>query len=61
MTAGHDELERALPRMLEGDEDAFRVVYRAVHAPLLRYLTVLVGPATPRTWRRRPGPRPSVT
>ena len=31
--------------MLAGDEGAFRTVYRAVQPPLLRYLTVLVGPA----------------
>jgi RNA polymerase sigma-70 factor (ECF subfamily) len=30
--------------MCRGDGDAFRVVYRSVHAPLLRYLEVLVGP-----------------
>ena len=30
--------------MLAGDEDALRTVYRQVHPPLLRYLTVLVGP-----------------
>ena len=30
--------------MLTGDEAAFRTVYRAVQPPLLRYLTVLVGP-----------------
>lgn len=29
--------------MLTGDEGAFRTVYRAVHPPLLRYLSVLVG------------------
>jgi len=29
--------------MLGGDEAAFRRVYRAVHPPLLRYLTVMVG------------------
>lgn len=31
--------------MRSGDEAAFRRVYRAVQPPLLRYLTVLVGPA----------------
>lgn len=31
--------------MLAGDEGAFRTVYREVQPPLLRYLTVLVGPA----------------
>ena len=30
--------------MLDGDDDALRTVYRQVHPPLLRYLTVLVGP-----------------
>ena len=30
--------------MCAGDGDAFRVVYRAVQAPLLRYLDILVGP-----------------
>ena len=29
--------------MLTGDEGAFRTVYRSIHPPLLRYLTVLVG------------------
>ncbi|MFN8192976.1 MAG: sigma-70 family RNA polymerase sigma factor [Nocardioidaceae bacterium] len=37
-------LDRAVQQMLAGDEDAFRLVYRTVHAPLLRYLSVLVGP-----------------
>jgi RNA polymerase sigma-70 factor (ECF subfamily) len=36
-------LDEAVARMCRGDGDAFRVVYRAVHAPLLRYLEVLVG------------------
>ena len=31
--------------MLAGDESGFRVVYRAIQPPLLRYLTVLVGSA----------------
>ena len=30
-------------RMLDGDEDAFRELYRAIQPGLLRYLTVLVG------------------
>ena len=30
--------------MLSGDDDALRTVYHQVHPPLLRYLTVLVGP-----------------
>ena len=29
--------------MLTGDEGAFRTVYRSIHPPLLRYLSVLVG------------------
>ncbi len=37
-------LDEAVALMCHGDGDAFRVVYRAVHAPLLRYLEVLVGP-----------------
>lgn len=37
-------LDVAVQQMLAGDEVAFRVVYGAVHPPLLRYLTVLVGP-----------------
>ncbi len=37
-------LDEAVARLREGDGDAFRVVYRAVHPTLLRYLTVLVGP-----------------
>jgi RNA polymerase sigma-70 factor, ECF subfamily len=41
---GPDPLDEAVARMCRGDADAFRVVYRTVHAPLLRYLEVLVGP-----------------
>jgi RNA polymerase sigma-70 factor (ECF subfamily) len=37
-------LDEAVQRMCAGDGDAFRVVYRAVQAPLLRYLDILVGP-----------------
>ncbi len=37
-------LDEAVALMCRGDGDAFRVVYRSVHAPLLRYLEVLVGP-----------------
>jgi RNA polymerase sigma-70 factor (ECF subfamily) len=37
-------LDRAVMAMQSGDEAAFRVVYRHVQPPLLRYLTVLVGP-----------------
>lgn len=44
MTGGSPGMEEAVPRMLCGDEDAFRVVYREVHPPLVRYLSVLVGP-----------------
>ena len=36
-------LDAAVGRMLAGDEDAVRAVYRHVHPRLLRYLTVLVG------------------
>lgn len=35
--------DEVLDRMLAGDEDAFRQVYRATQPGLLRYLTVLVG------------------
>lgn len=38
-----DPLDPTVERMLGGDEESFRVVYRAVHPPLLRYLSVLVG------------------
>jgi RNA polymerase sigma-70 factor (ECF subfamily) len=37
--------DECLQRMLAGDEDAFRLVYRAVQPGLVRYLTVLVGVA----------------
>ena len=37
-------LDEAVALMCRGDGDAFRVVYRTVQAPLLRYLEVLVGP-----------------
>ena len=40
---GPDPLDDAVEQMLAGDEGAFRTVYRAIHPPLLRYLTVLVG------------------
>lgn len=40
-----EELDRDVAAMLDGDEAAFRAVYRAVHPPLLRYLIVLVGPS----------------
>jgi RNA polymerase sigma-70 factor (ECF subfamily) len=38
-----EELDCAVEAMRAGDEAAFRVVYRHVQPPLLRYLTVLVG------------------
>ncbi|MEY9843928.1 RNA polymerase sigma factor [Streptacidiphilus sp. MAP5-3] len=37
------DLASALDGARHGDEQAFRVLYRAVHPPLLRYLRVLVG------------------
>ena len=40
---GERALDEAVARMCAGDADAFRVVYRSVQAPLLRYLEVLVG------------------
>jgi RNA polymerase sigma-70 factor (ECF subfamily) len=43
MTVDDDELAAMLPAARAGDETAFRVVYRAQHPSLLRYLTVLVG------------------
>jgi RNA polymerase sigma-70 factor (ECF subfamily) len=39
-----DPLDDAVARLESGDESAFREVYRAIQPPLLRYLTVLVGP-----------------
>jgi RNA polymerase sigma-70 factor (ECF subfamily) len=36
-------LDGAIGRMCAGDGEAFREVYREVHPPLLRYLSVLVG------------------
>jgi RNA polymerase sigma-70 factor, ECF subfamily len=36
-------LDEAVRRMCAGDTEAFRLVYRSVHSPLLRYLEVLVG------------------
>jgi len=38
-----DELDAAVARMLDGDEEAFRVVYRDVQPRLLRYLAGMVG------------------
>ncbi|WP_067430465.1 RNA polymerase sigma factor [Nocardioides jensenii] len=43
MSSAEDELEAALGRMLDGDDDGFRFVYRSVQPALLRYLGVLVG------------------
>ncbi len=40
---GEGVLDEAVTRMCAGDPEAFRTVYRAVQAPLLRYLEVLVG------------------
>lgn len=37
-------LDDAVAALRAGDAEAFRVVYRAVHPTLLRYLEVLVGP-----------------
>jgi RNA polymerase sigma-70 factor (ECF subfamily) len=41
--SGEGSLDDAVARMCAGDEEAFRLVYRSVQAPLLRYLEVLVG------------------
>ena len=41
--AGDADLPSALERARRGDEDAFRVLYRAVQPGLCRYLRVLVG------------------
>ena len=43
--AEEEGLDHAVEAMLGGDEAAFRLVYRDVQPPLLRYLTVLVGRA----------------
>src|SRR5690242_4950748 len=40
---GEDDENEVVRLMLLGDEDAFRIIYRAVQPGLLRYLTVLVG------------------
>ncbi|NYE36509.1 RNA polymerase sigma-70 factor (ECF subfamily) [Nocardioides cavernae] len=42
--AQEEGLDDAVEAMQGGDESAFRLVYRHVQPPLLRYLTVLVGP-----------------
>jgi RNA polymerase sigma-70 factor (ECF subfamily) len=44
-TAQHASFDVAVARLRQGDEEAFRQVYRAVNPGLLRYLTVLVGSA----------------
>jgi RNA polymerase sigma-70 factor (ECF subfamily) len=43
MLEPEDPLDAAVAGMCAGDPDAFRVVYRAVHPTLLRYLEVMVG------------------
>lgn len=43
--AEEEGLDHAVEAMQDGDEAAFRLVYRHVQPALLRYLTVLVGPA----------------
>jgi RNA polymerase sigma-70 factor, ECF subfamily len=43
MSGEEQDENAAVQRMLLGDEQAFRLVYRAVQPGLLRYLTVLVG------------------
>src|SRR5690349_10267772 len=45
MAHDRDSEDSVVQRMLEGDEDAFRELYRAIQPGLLRYLTVLVGTA----------------
>lgn len=50
-----DPLDDDVHRMLNGDDESFRVVYRSVQPRLQRYLGVLVGPAdvedvTSETW-----------
>jgi len=40
---GHSAEEETVQRMLRGDEDAFRDLYRSIQPGLLRYLTFLVG------------------
>lgn len=42
--AGEAELEEALQAALDGDETAFRMLYRDIQPRLLRYLRILVGP-----------------
>jgi RNA polymerase sigma-70 factor (ECF subfamily) len=43
MTHGDSGEDVTVQRMLDGDEDAFRLLYRSIQPGLLRYLTVLVG------------------
>jgi RNA polymerase sigma-70 factor (ECF subfamily) len=43
VTPGESEYVDSVQRMLRGDEDAFRAVYRAIQPGLLRYVTVLAG------------------
>lgn len=43
MTFASDDLDAAVERMLHGDDEAFRSVYRSVQPRLLRYLTGMVG------------------
>lgn len=38
-----EDLTASVQRMLQGDDEAFRQVYRAIQPGLLRYVTVLVG------------------
>jgi RNA polymerase sigma-70 factor (ECF subfamily) len=40
-----DDFDATLKRMLGGDEDAFRTVFRAMNPTLVRYLSALVGSA----------------
>lgn len=44
LSVSDEELDEAVARLPLGDEWAFRTVYRAMHPPLVRYLSVLVGP-----------------
>jgi RNA polymerase sigma-70 factor (ECF subfamily) len=43
LVTGEGPLDDAVQRMCAGDTEAFRLVYRSIQAPLLRYLEVLVG------------------
>lgn len=40
----NDPMDGAVQRMLDGDDAAFRVVYRSIQPNLVRYLSALVGP-----------------